>query len=31
MMKKDELVMDVGSVLDGETAVNEGLIDSLED
>lgn len=29
MMKKDELVMDVGSVLDGETAVNEGLIDSL--
>lgn len=29
MMKKDELVMDVGSVLDGKTAVNEGLIDSL--
>ncbi len=29
MMKKDELVMDVGSVLDGETAVKEGLIDSL--
>lgn len=29
MLKKDELVMDVGSVLDGETAVNEGLIDSL--
>ncbi len=29
MMKKDELVMDVGSVLDGETAVREGLIDSL--
>ncbi len=29
MMKKDELVMDVGSVVDGETAVNEGLIDEL--
>lgn len=29
MMKKDELVMDVGSVVDGETAVREGLIDSL--
>lgn len=29
MMNKDELVMDVGSVLDGETAVEEGLIDSL--
>ena len=29
MMKKDELVMDVGSVLDGETAVKEGLIDGL--
>ncbi len=29
MMKKDELVMDVGSVLDGESAVSEGLIDSL--
>lgn len=29
MMKKDELVMDVGAVLDGETAVNEGLIDKL--
>lgn len=29
MMKKDELVMDVGAVLDGETAVSEGLIDSL--
>lgn len=29
MMKKDELVMDVGSVLDGHTAVDEGLIDSL--
>lgn len=29
MMKKDELVMDVGAVLDGETAVAEGLIDSL--
>ncbi len=29
MMKKDELVMDVGSVVDGETAVREGLIDHL--
>lgn len=29
MMKKDELVMDVGSVVDGETAVAEGLIDNL--
>ena len=29
MMKKDELVMDVGSVVDGETAVEAGLIDSL--
>ncbi|MBR5090335.1 MAG: ATP-dependent Clp protease proteolytic subunit [Ruminiclostridium sp.] len=29
MMKKDELVMDVGSVVDGETAVRLGLIDSL--
>lgn len=29
MMKKDELVMDVGSVLDGDTAVKEGLIDNL--
>lgn len=29
MMEKDELVMDVGSVLDGETAVKEGLIDNL--
>lgn len=29
MMNKDELVMDVGTVLDGETAVEEGLIDSL--
>ncbi len=29
MMKKDELVMDVGSVVDGETAVSEGLIDNL--
>ena len=28
-MKKDELVMDVGSVVDGDTAVKEGLIDSL--
>ncbi|MCL1789596.1 MAG: ATP-dependent Clp protease proteolytic subunit [Oscillospiraceae bacterium] len=29
MMEKDELVMDVGSVVDGNTAVNEGLIDKL--
>lgn len=29
MLKKDELVMDVGSVVDGETAVKEGLIDCL--
>ncbi len=29
MMKKDELVMDVGSVVDGDTAVKEGLIDNL--
>ncbi len=29
MMKKDELVMDVGSVVDGETAVESGLIDRL--
>jgi ATP-dependent protease ClpP protease subunit len=29
MMKKDELVMDVGSVLGGEVAVQEGLIDGL--
>ncbi|MDR0804470.1 MAG: ATP-dependent Clp protease proteolytic subunit, partial [Oscillospiraceae bacterium] len=29
MLRKDELVMDIGSVLDGETAVAEGLIDSL--
>jgi len=29
MMKKDELVMDVGSVVDGETAVSSGLIDRL--
>ncbi len=29
MMEKDELVMDVGSVLDGQTAVKEGLIDRL--
>ncbi len=29
MMEKDELVMDVGSVVNGETAVNEGLIDRL--
>ena len=30
MMKKDELVMDVGSVVDGDTAVKEGLIDMPE-
>jgi hypothetical protein len=29
MMEKDELVMDVGSVVDGNTAVSEGLIDEL--
>ena len=29
MMNTGELVMDVGTVLDGETAVKEGLIDSL--
>lgn len=29
MLKKDELVMDVGSVVDGEIAVAEGLIDHL--
>ena len=29
MMKKDELVMDVGSVVDGEEAVKSGLIDHL--
>ncbi|WP_274953594.1 ClpP family protease [Angelakisella massiliensis] len=29
MMKNGELVMDIGTVLDGETAVSEGLIDSL--
>ncbi len=29
MMEKDELVMDVGSVVNGETAVKEGLIDRL--
>ncbi len=29
MMKKDELVMDVGSVVDGKTAVKLGLIDCL--
>lgn len=29
MMNKDELVMDVGTVLDGQSAVDEGLIDSL--
>ena len=29
MMNKDELVMDVGSILDGQQAVDEGLIDKL--
>jgi ATP-dependent protease ClpP protease subunit len=29
MMKKDELVMDVGAVLDGEAAVSEGIIASI--
>ena len=29
MMEKDELVMDVGSVVDGSVAVKEGLIDEL--
>lgn len=29
MMNKDELVMDVGTVLDGQGAVDEGLIDAL--
>lgn len=29
MMNNGELVMDIGTVLDGETAVSEGLIDSL--
>ncbi len=29
MMNKDELVMDVGTVLDGQSAVEEGLIDAL--
>ena len=29
MMKNGELVMDIGTVLDGESAVKEGLIDSL--
>lgn len=29
MMKRDELVLDIGSVLDGKTAVKEGLIDHL--
>ena len=29
MMNKDELVMDVGTVLDGQAAVDEALIDSL--
>ncbi len=29
LMEKDELVMDIGTVLDGDAAVNEGLIDHL--
>ena len=29
MMNKDELVMDVGTVLDGQSAVEDGLIDAL--
>lgn len=29
MMSKDELVMDIGTVLDGQSAVDEGLIDAL--
>lgn len=29
MMEKDELVLDIGTVLDGKSAVKEGLIDSL--
>lgn len=29
MMERDELVLDVGTVLDGKSAVKEGLIDSL--
>ena len=29
MMRTGELVMDVGSVVDGATAVKEGLIDEL--
>lgn len=29
MMERDELVLDIGTVLDGKTAVKEGLIDSL--
>ena len=29
MMQTGELVMDVGTVLDGDTAVKEGLIDEL--
>jgi ATP-dependent protease ClpP protease subunit len=29
MMKKDELVMDVGAVIEGEVAVSEGIIDSV--
>lgn len=29
MMERDELVMDIGTVLDGKSAVREGLIDSL--
>ena len=29
MMERDELVLDIGTVLDGKTAVKEGLIDRL--
>lgn len=29
MMERDELVLDIGTVLDGKTAVKEGLIDNL--
>ena len=31
MMKTDELATDVGSVIDGEKAVESGLIDSIGD
>ena len=30
-MNTDELVMDIGTILDGEDAVKEGLIDSIGD